>query len=437
MKIFLYILLAALIIIIFYVIKGIYKRLILLRMMYGSYHHISQLGNVIAVSGAIRAGKSTLCCGLSHFYTYYIINKLRQRQAELRLILKEIDFNKLDNMIIDIDVSIDNFNDKISQIINNYYVVDDLGDIQLINKLHDHYYNYLIIQDKIKLLKEYVYLYIHLQRESFIFSSVKMYNQITGSYAKEFKNEWIKIKDNYDFPLLEYSVFFEDDKLIYDSNLGYAKRLHEDTGSELFFRLFGHLFRENSFYLTTVQDPRRWMKLEREIAQKHIFVFASQVVGNYPTINKLLNVYEMIIDIIKWVYLKLRKHVDLENANNFFKRRYYKIMQVRKKLFANAFVYFHTGVYTDIDDVGKQIAEDDNHNYYYDFVVPVRYAYGNLNTHEFYVLYDYLYNKSGKKYSDLGKKIVDEDEILNILQKVNEKNTTGQAAPVDNSVDIF
>ena len=134
-----------------------------------------------------------------------------------------------------------------------------------------------------------------------------MWNQINSSYCLEFDNSWIRLKENKDFPLLEYSVFVEDDKLIYDANIGFMKKLHEDSGSDLFYRLFGHLFRENSYYICTVQDVNRWVKLEREIAQSHIYIIRSNVVGNYPKINKLLDIYEWLLNKLVWIRRKIFK----------------------------------------------------------------------------------------------------------------------------------
>lgn len=418
-------------------LHGFYKRLILMRMFYGSLVRINHFGHVVAVSGSIRSGKTTLVAGLTHLYTYKIINYLENRIYEIELILKEINFVKFRQQIDLLDINIDNFNDRLNYILREFFKIDDFGEKLLTHNLDESYFDYLEYKDKIKLLKDYALCYLHLKRASYIFSNIRMFNHVTNSYSLAFHNNWIKLKEHQEFPLLENSVFIEDDKLIFDSNIGSMKKLYKDSGSDLFFRLFGHLFRETSYYICTVQDINRWIKLEREIAQTFIHVFSSNVVGNYPKINWFLQVCE---SVLKFIYNRLHLLVKREEyfeEENFFKKMFYKIHQVRKKLFSKAFVRFDVGIYSDIEKVGKEIKDDDQMSYYYSFVIPVPYCYGSLNTHEFHVLYDYLYNRSKVKYRDLKQTEVKEDEIDYILKKYDEKNSTGFAVKNDDLNDVF
>lgn len=418
-------------------LHGFYKRLILLRMFYGSLVRINHFGNVVAVSGPIRSGKTTLVAGLTHLYTIKIINSLQNRLHEIELILKEINFNKLCNKLDLLNLDLDSYLGKFKFIIDDFIQFDDFGQCLFSHNLNVPYFDFLKFQDKIELLKEYVYLYLHLKRVNYVFSNVRMFNHVTNSYSFEFDNDWIKLKENQDFPLLENSVFVEDDKLIYDSNIGFMKKLYQDSGSDLFFRLFGHLFRETSYYICTVQDINRWLKLEREIAQTHVFVFSSNVVGNFPKINFVLQLVESILGFIyNRVHWFVKKEEYFEE-NNFFKKVFYKIHQLRKKLFSKAFVRFDVGIYSDIEKVGKEIKDDDQMSYYYSFVIPVPYCYGSLNTHEFHVLYDYLYNRSKLKYKDLKQTEINADEVGQLLKKYNEKNSTGSAINDENLSDVF
>lgn len=412
---------------------GFYKRLILMRMFYGSLFKINHFGNVVAVSGPIRSGKTTLVAGLSHLYTFKIINSLQSRIHEIELILKEINFKKFCNKLDLLNLDLDSYLGKFNFIIDDFIQSDDFGQWLFSHDLNVPYFDFLKYQDKLDLLKEYVYLYLHLKRVNYVFSNVRMFNHVTNSYSFEFDNNWIKLKEHQDFPLLENSVFVEDDKLIYDSNIGTMKKLYQDSGSDLFYRLFGHLFREKSYYICSVQDINRWLKLEREIAQTHIYVFSSNVVGNFPKLNMFLQFYESIISYIYNIFQRVYKNEQYFNENNWFKRRFYKIHQLRKKLFSKAFVRFDVGIYSDIEKVGKEIKQDDEHSYYYAFVLPVCYVYGSLNTHEFHCLYDYLYNRSKLKYSDLKETKIKEDEILDILKKYDEKINTKSGSNIDDN----
>ena len=418
-------------------LHGFYKRLALLRMFYGSLVKINYFGNVVAVSGAIRSGKSTLVAGLGHLYTFKIVYSLNQRLQEIELILKEINFSKLRNKLELLNLDLDSYLKKFNFVIGDFIQSDDFGECLYSHDLNGSYFDFLKYQDKIELLKEYIYLYLHLKRKNYVFSNVRMFNHFLSSYSFEFDNSWIKLKENQDFPLLENSVFVEDDKLIFDSNIGTMKKLYQDSGSDLFFRLFGHLFRETSYYICTVQDINRWIKLEREIAQTFIHVFSSNVVGNYPKINWFLQACE---SVLKFIYNRLHWFVKREEyfeKNNFFKKVFYKIHQLRKKLFSRSFVRFDVGIYTDIDKVGKEIKDDDQMSFYYSFVIPVPYCYGSVDTHEFHFLYDYLYNRSKLKYKDLKQTEIKGDEIDYILKKYDEKNSTGFAVKNDDLNDVF
>lgn len=418
-------------------LHGFYKRLVLLRMFYGSFINIHRFGHVVAVSGAIRSGKTTLVGGLSHLYTFKIINSLQKRIEEIELILKEINFVKIRDKVESFDIDLDNFENKIDFIFRDFLMSDDFGQCLFSHDLNIPYFDFLKYQDKVDLLKEYIYLYLHLKRSNYIYSNVLVYNHIMKFPSFAFKNEWIKLKENQDFPLLEYSVFIEDDKLIFDSNIGSMKKLYIDSGSDLFFRLFGHLFRETSYYICTVQDINRWIKLEREIAQTFIHVFSSNVVGNYPKINWVLQACE---SVLKFIYNRLHwvvKREEYFEEENFFKKIFFKIHQLRKKLFSKAFVRFDVGIYNDIDKVGKEIKEEDQFSYYYSFVIPIPYVYGSLNTHEFHFLYNYLYNRSKLKYRDLKETEIKGDEIDYILKKYDEKNSTGFVVKNDDLKDVF
>lgn len=403
---------------ILFIIYRFYKRLVVLRMFYASLLEVNKLGLVIAVSGPIRSGKSTLSSGLIHLLTYKIIQELQEENENIEKILYSINFVELKSLIESLEFTFDNFNENFDLLIEKFIVKDDINILSLKNNLSEKYFDYLNYQDKLDLLKKYILNYLHLKRKSFVFSNIRFFNHITSSYSLDFSNDWLKIKNNNDFPFLKNSIFFEDDKLIYDSNLAPVKKLYEDDGTDVFFRLFGHLFEERSYYVTTIQNAQRWVKHQRELAQTHIYVMSNNLVANFPFLHKLLKFYEMILKKV-YSFFKDPKYL---NSNNFFKKQFYKIYQFKRKLFSKSFVYYRTAIYFDVDQVGKVISEDDNHNYYFDFVLPVSFAFGSLNTHEFNVLYDYLYNKSNLKYKDLKETSFDEDEILYLLKKLNKND---------------
>lgn len=393
-------------------------------MFYASFIKVNNIGLVIAVSGAIRSGKTTLTAGLTHLLVLKIHDELLRKMDEIEIILKEINFAQIKNLIDDLDITLDNYKEFISNQILNFIQIDSLNNVSFTHKLDRPYFDYLNYHNKFSLIENYIEYYLHYKKSVYVLSNIKIYNHITTSYSLDFSNEWIKLKEKKDFPLVKYSIFVEDDKLIYDSNIGHQKKTNEDSGSDLFFRLFGHLFKESSYYICTVQDVNRWIKLEREIAQSHIYVFSSNVVGNFPKLNYVLCKIEGFTRFIYKLFRKVYKNDKYFNNLNVFKKILYKIHQVRKKLFSKSFVLFDCGIYSNINSVGKEIKEDDPSSEKFKFVIPVQYAYGVLDTHAFHLLWSYLYNRSNIKFSDLKATSIDEEEILALLKKYNEKDTS-------------
>ena len=54
------------------------------------------------------------------------------------------------------EINIDSFDERINDLLMNYFQVDDLGEVKALFKLDVPYYDYLVYNDKLDLLKEYV-----------------------------------------------------------------------------------------------------------------------------------------------------------------------------------------------------------------------------------------------------------------------------------------
>lgn len=402
-------------IILFFLIRGIIIRIYYLNKFGRSFDKLDEIGLINTVSGKIGAGKSILCSCFTQLLTLKIIFNLEETMYEIERILIEVDFLRLENLIKKHNLSIDNLEDQFNFLLSEYTLFDDNFNSKKINKLDKIYFDFINKQDRSKLLKRWIECYLHLHRNSYVFANIRVFNHITSSYSYPFENEWIHLKITEDFPLIKYSIFFEDDKTLYSNNLQFMKKLHEDTGSDTFMRLFRHLFEEKSYYIVSLQDVDRWIKHEREISTNHIFVKKSVIVGEFKFLNTLINFIDKSFNLIYWLLKKFYKNERYYNKPNFFKRLFYKLDLFRKYLFSKTYLKVDINVHDDIDNVGKEIKENDYSSYSYSFIAPIYYFFGNLNSHEFNEVYKYMYDKSSKKYSDLNEFLFDKEKVLEVL----------------------
>lgn len=409
-------LLILLIIIIFLLIKGIITRIYYLHRFSKTYDELDNIGLINTVSGKIGAGKSILCGMFTQLLTFKIIDKLEDTMDEIERILIEVDFSRVEELIHKYKLTIDNFNDKFLFLLAEYRIYDDRSKGKLVNKLDKIYFDSINYKDRTKLLKRWIECFLHLNRSSYVFANIRVFNHPTASYSYPFVNEWTHLKvEGMDFPLIKNSIFFEDDKSLYSNNLKFMSKMHEDTGSDVFMRLFRHLFEELSYYIVSLQDVDRWLKHEREISTSHTFVLKSEIVGEFRTLNKILDIVETTFSVVLWLLKKVYKNERYYNKLNFFKRMNYRLDLIRKWLLSKAYVKSTCTNYQDIEKVGKEIKPGDDTSYNFSYVAPIYYFFGNLNSHEFHEVYEYRYKSSKMKYGDLTEFIFDKEKALKVL----------------------
>lgn len=409
------------------------SRIGFLRMFDGSINYLSKLAYVCVVSGNIRAGKTTFLFGASHLLTIKIQQMIYSRMAEIERILIDVNFSKIIDLYL---LNSGSHQDKVNSVLNDLIVSDDVGNQRFIFDLGNLYFDHLTYQRKFKLLHEYLDLFMHSQRNDYIFSRVRAFNQLTKSYSLFLDPKWEKLKEKNDFPFDEYSVFLDDEKSLDSSNIKNAGK-SEDDGADIFFRLFGQLFRETSWYLTTLQNAKRWVKSEREIAQFHIYIKQSYLVGDYPRIKKILDLIESVNQFIYRIVCKF-KNVRYQDRKNLFKRISLWILQKQKYLTSRGFILFSCNCYKDIENVGKSIKQEDqdSENHMFDFCIPVPYCWGIGDTHAYHGLIDLLYEQSKLDRNKLGQVSLDLQKIdfEDIITKYSEKQKSGQIAPVKRQI---
>lgn len=355
-----------------------------------------------AISGQIRSGKTTLMYGLSNLLVQKNLETIYSKLDKIESILIKVNFEELIKLYLKIDE--DDLNIKFEKLLDELKINDNY-----IYDLEGYYFNGIDKYLKIDMLKKYFELFNELQRESFLMSKTKAWNQITGSYSLKFSPDYLKIKRNKEFPFRKWTIILDDEKSLDSSNVkNYGKA--EDDGADVFLRLFGNMFQETCYYLTTLQNANRYVKVEREIIQQHIYVNSFDIVGDFRLFQRFLNF------MINFCNKRINKIRDFEKRNtfNFWKKLKFKCSTKIDKLISQSFIRFDCKVTDNLDDIDKPDCST------FDFVVPLVYCWGIGDTHAFTSWYEYLKKRSTLVYEDLRESSDDESfEIEKILEENN------------------
>jgi len=359
---------------------------------------------LVAISGQIRSGKTTLMYGLSNLLVQKNIDQIYSKLDKIESILSKVNFQEVRKLYFDIDE--ENLDLRFIKLIEKLTVNENL-----IYDLNGYYFNGIDKYLKIDMLKVYFELINELQRDSFVMSKTKAWNQFTGTYAKEFNPEFLKLKKNTKFPFRKWTVILDDEKSLDSSNIkNYGKA--EDDGADIFLRLFGNMFQETCHYLTTLQNANRYVKVEREIIQQHIYVNSFTVVGDFVLFQRFLN---FVINFCNWKMNRI-KNFERKNTFNFWKKLKFKCSTKIDKLIANSFIRFDCKVNDNLDDLIKLDCST------FDFVIPLIYCWGIGDTHAFTSFYNYCKNRSSLSYDEL--KESDNSESFDIERILEEDNKT-------------
>lgn len=358
----------------------------------------ARFGYLILISGGIRKGKTSLMCGLSHMLVFLLQNELSQKIQEIQIKVNSINYNLLNAMFINycdeakttyhsLDDDVDKFLDKLAAGLSESIYSDGISK-------KSYYY----------LIKEYLTCLWHLRRGILCYSNVKIYNHVTGRYSEYFESDSMRLKRweglKKPFNLSEFSVVMYDESLLDNSNVNAIKKLNEDSGSDIFFRLYGQLFREHSYFLTTAQKASRLFKSDRELFTTFIDVKGCRVVYNQPSLMKLLGFFQALNDFnfkIFSLFLRIFKsETRYSNKNNLFKKIDRFLLRKREKITASSFLRYDVAVYYDSDDVGKvvDLMDSEKESFVASLLLPLRYCYGVYDTFYFHKVLTYIVENS-------------------------------------------
>lgn len=410
-----------------------FYRYVYLKKFYNSFLWVRNKSSyLIAIIGAIRKGKTTFMFGLMHIFSLVRKRKLEENMEEIENIVIQINFDVVRKKFYEL-LEKNDFNFDFCF----YYFFDVflVNENSILYSLDQVEFDGLKKERDIKLLKKYLFYYYHYVRKNFVYSDVPCYNQISCNYSLKFDNEWIKLKNKdsvgkHNFPLEEYSLFLYDEQLLENSNINAISKLNDDNGSDIFYRLFGQIFRENCYYLTTLQNATRWKKNEREIIQQFIYIRERKLININPIKSFFYrNFMQLLFKINNFLNKKDNMSSIYFSKISLYKKLNKKYLLWEKRNISNSFLKFDVSIYSDVESVGKKIdlENEDENNYTYTFFIPVCYCWDVGDTHLFYKLYKYLVKNSLLKIKDVGLSELDDEKIVNILTKYKEKNAVKES----------
>lgn len=384
----------------------------------------SVFGLVTYICGNIGAGKTTCGAGICN-----VLSKIKQQQAselieKVKLILPDLDYNKIDS-IISLAFSLKLTNtDAILQ-----FLLDK--DEKIKGYVQDKFYdNDLYPISRISLLRDYTDAYLALLRNRYVyFNRRKFYCYVTDTWAMKYTPDMIDLKDRHlsqDWKIQRYSVIFEDEKILSGKvSTNYQEVASEDGGADTFLRLIRQMGKGTIHYVSTAQDFGRIVKQERELATG---IFYIQKRKECPIIDLRSIFNDFALDLLqRWELciesfvdhffssrLKLwmkRKRILEENSlqadeeilseiekysvlfskkTNFLKKKIALLTQKQEKYFADGYLNYQGVYYTSASDVGKSKQDCSSLRLDLKLTFPLRYCYGSADTYAFSILNDWL-----------------------------------------------
>ncbi|MBE6123944.1 MAG: hypothetical protein E7184_00170 [Erysipelotrichaceae bacterium] len=370
---------------------------------------------VTGTDGPVGYGKTTLISALTHFLVLKLQKKMEDIISEFRKLNWNIDYNWLD---LNIKKSmVEGYNTfEITDIIKYRY------GYAFINK-HD-----LGVERKyaMDMLDSYISAYIHSIKGITILSNSEFRCKLTGKLSKCYSSDMVYMKERWeqaDWVIDDYTIIIDDDSNMdsFTNSLNFQKFAKADTGSPLFRRLIRQMYQGTVYLLSSSQSIKRIVLEERELIpcqiknQKHCYVCCDfwrtqRIIERF--VIKPLTKLEFI-----YLWLKYGKN-NVEKAllkPNRFKKLMYKFTIYQYKLYSKGFV-----VYPTILDYGSDLVENEE----FDFVVPVQFAFGALNSENFRYFQEIMTKNSTKRIED----VLDNDgssEVHNqIFLKIIKRNST-------------
>ena len=203
-----------------------------------------------------------------------------------------------------------------------------------------------------------------------------------------------------DWVIDDYTIIIEDDTNMNSesSSLNFYQYAKSDMGGPLFRRLLRQMFLGTVYLVSNSQNAERIVKEERELIPCKIKILKHcYVCCDFWRTQRIIERFLIRpLEILERVYIKLKvekKHFEKALLKpNKIKKMIYRLTIYQYKLYSHGYV-----VYPSLIDYGSDLVE----NEVFDFVVPVQYAFGALNSENFRFFQHYLSAESDKSIDDV------------------------------------
>jgi len=367
---------------------------------------------VWGVSGPVGFGKTTMASGNAHGKVLSLLDHIEDVLKETQRLNWTINFNHLHEQI-----------EKLMQKGLNTFEIQD----EIANKMPYLFYAKHDIGTEIKnaldMLDEYVSAYIHSIKGITILSNTEFRCKLTGQLSKCYETDMTFMKDRYisgDWIIDDYTIIIDDDGNMdtLTTALNFQAYAKLDTGGSLWKRLLRQMHLGTVVFITTAQSIGRIVKEERELIPAQLNVEKKCYIAcDYWRTQR--NIERLLIkpcEFLERMYLRIKhgkEKVDRAMLMpNIFKRWLYKLTILQYKYFAKGYV-----VYPTIIDYGSDLIEPEH----FDFVYPVTWCYGALNSTNFRYFQKMMVEASNKTIEEVADNDGSKEAQVTIFNKVISK----------------
>lgn len=279
------------------------------------------------------------------------------------------------------------------------------------------------IKSSIDMLDEYVSAYIHSIKGVTILSNTEFKCKLTGQLSKCYETDMTFMKDRYiqgDWIIDDYTIILDDDGNMdtLTSALNFQAYAKLDTGGSLWKRLIRQMHLGTVVFITTAQSIERIVKEERELIPSQLNIEKRCYIAcDYWRTQR--NIERLLIkpcEFLERMYLRIKhgkRKVDKALlVPNIFKKWLYNLTILQYKFFAKGYV-----VYPTIIDYGSTLIEPEH----FDFVYPVTWCYGALNSTNFRYFQRMMVEASNKTIEEVEDNDGSETSQVTIFKKVISK----------------
>lgn len=348
---------------------------------------ISNSGYIIGIGGAIGKGKTTSAAGITSFLEQSLIGDAWEKIDYVQTILNHYDFTNINRLIDSIY-----FDTKPESALEKVINESDISNILYDDDMHNYYDDGIKIRAYEDLLRDYIEARLALNRNNYVYSNIKYDSVVTGNRAFDLKGSDFKIKDRMlkkNYTLRRYAVFNYDEATLDPDklNFNWQNAAKDDSGTIEHLRLFRHWYKGRSYYITTLQNPERLNKSERELFNSIYMIRDKYDYEEWLRVKKILRLVDTVNERLHNLKLKFRRLFRMKNIDDK-KSRYKNIkrfcLQKLDKLNSKDYLVYEVEIY----DTTKEAENNSRNKVSTKLVFPKKWCYGPIDTYEYSYQYD-------------------------------------------------